>query len=425
MISVDILQYKCDNCGEIAQEPFIECCECPTNLCTSCFSSGREVNDHKNYHKYAIRKNDFPLFENCNWSAKEESKLLQAISIHGYGNWEEIAKCVHTRSKLECQEHYKKYYIDNVQFKELDILPETLQSVFPKPVIPYLFSTEASNEPPRNNKTDQQLAGYNAYRSEFELSYDHNAESIFNIENNYSDDEDGDCLESLKIALFNAFNNRLRERHRRYKIIQNHGLILYNKLNSWLHRYDQTLTSQRTDKLLPFMQFMSGMQFDAFIESLHLEAKLMQKLLRLGEFRRIGIKTLYGGRLYMNLKPRNDLVIKEQKMITSTMHKMFENQACMKEWLTTNKVKRKVIMPLDIMDLPDFHLLSANEKELCSMLRLLPKNYLEIKNMLICENDKLGSLRLLDARRIVKIDVNKTRKIYDYLISQGFIRKPH
>ncbi|XP_075991358.1 transcriptional adapter 2A [Anticarsia gemmatalis] len=427
-MSNDILQSKCDSCSEIAHEPFIECVECDANLCTACFASGREVNSHKNDHKYAVRRNDFPLFDNCNWSAKEECKLLSALSTYGFGNWEEISKSVHTRSKLECQEHYKKYYIENVQYKELKLLPETEQSLFPKPVIPYLYNTDICTNPPRNNNSDQHLAGYNAYRSEFELSYDHNAESIFSIEDSYSDDDD-DCMESLKVSLVSALNTRLRERRRRYKIIQNHGLIMPNKLISWLQKFDSTLTRQKSERLLSFMQFMTGMQFDAFMESISLEYELMQRISRLSEYRKNGIRTLYAAKLYKQLKKENDLIVKEQKYSTSVMSKKFDSQSPVKHVQMFGKNNqllkyKRTSMPLEIVDLPGFNRLTEAEKVLCSNLRLIPENYLEIKQQLVTQNSKMGFLRLLDARRIVKIDVNKTRKIYDYLLYEGFISKP-
>ncbi|XP_045511490.1 transcriptional adapter 2A [Colias croceus] len=430
-MSNDILQVKCDACSEAAHEPYIECCDCDTNLCCPCFSSGKEVGPHKSDHKYAVRRNDFPLFDNCNWSAKEECKLLSALSTYGYGNWEEISKSVHTRSKLECLEHYKKYYIENVQYDELKLLPETEQSLFPKPTIPYLYSIEISTNPPRNNPGDQHLAGYNAYRSEFELSYDQNAENIFNIEDTYSDDED-DCMDALKVSLANALNTRLKERRRRYKIIQNHGLIMPNKLLSWLKKFDVTITRVKAERLLSFMQFMTGMQFDAFMEAMSLEETYLQKISRLIEYRKNGIKTLQSARLYRHLKKENEAAFKEQKHFTSVMSKKYDSQSPVKNKLVigyyggavSNKKYRKTSMPLDIVDMPSFHLLSENEKTLCSHVRLAPRTYLEIKNLLIAENNKLGFLRLLDARRIVKIDVNKTRKIYDYFIEEGFISKP-
>lgn len=44
--------------------------------------------------------------------------------------------------------------------------------------------------------------------------------------------------------------------------------------------------------------------------------------------------------------------------------------------------------------------------------------------MLIAENAKIGYLRLADARKLIKIDVNKTRQLYDFLLKGGFINKP-
>lgn len=46
------------------------------------------------------------------------------------------------------------------------------------------------------------------------------------------------------------------------------------------------------------------------------------------------------------------------------------------------------------------------------------------KKLLIVENQKMGYLRLADARRLIKIDVNKTRVMYDFFFEHGFISKP-
>lgn len=418
----DILIVKCDYCGSSAEEPYIECCECETNLCTHCFSNGREIRSHKNYHNYAVRRNDFPLFDSCNWSAKEEGHLLSALTTFGYGNWEDIAKAVVTRSKLECQEHYKKYYIENVQHKDLDLVPHTQQSMYPKPIVPYLYSTDICHNPPRNNPTDQHLAGYNAYRSEFELNYDQNTESLFHYGDVPDDSEENELLDHLKLSLVNALNNRLLERKRRYDIIKAHGLIMPNKLISWLQRFDKTLTRARGSRLLSFMQFMTGMQFDAFMESLSLEGELSQKVLRYREYRKVGVKSMYGVQLYEAAKREHDIVKKEQKSITYSMIKKFDfNKANLKRGIGNRKTSYTT--PLDIVDLPGFHLLSDREADLCSCLRILPRNYLTIKEAIIGEFDKLGCVTLSDARKVSKIDVNKTRKIYDMMADEGFIVK--
>lgn len=56
-------------------------------------------------------------------------------------------------------------------------------------------------------------------------------------------------------------------------------------------------------------------------------------------------------------------------------------------------------------------------------MRLIPTSFLQYKSILINECRRNGSLRLAGARNAIKIDVNKTRKIYDLLLEEGFINK--
>lgn len=85
---------------------------------------------------------------------------------------------------------------------------------------------------------------------------------------------------------------------------------------------------------------------------------------------------------------------------------------------------RKKAGPIEIVGLPGYENLSKEETTLCSLARLLPSSYIEYKKLLKDENLKTGYLRLADARRLIKIDVNKTRQIYDFLLEHGEINKP-
>lgn len=93
-----------------------------------------------------------------------------------------------------------------------------------------------------------------------------------------------------------------------------------------------------------------------------------------------------------------------------------------KPQIVTNK--RSQFRPLDIVGLPGFEKLSKQEQDLCKNVRLVPQTYLDLKDLLVLENKKLGYLSLKTARKMLKIDVNKTRKLYDFLIDEGFINKP-
>lgn len=89
-----------------------------------CFSLGAEIGSHKNDHSYQFMVNfsirllkyivekiviieiiyfkdsgAFGIFlGRTSWSANEEVRLLDAIEQFGFGNWEDIAKHIETRT---------------------------------------------------------------------------------------------------------------------------------------------------------------------------------------------------------------------------------------------------------------------------------------------------------------------------------------
>jgi SWIRM domain len=89
------------------------------------------------------------------------------------------------------------------------------------------------------------------------------------------------------------------------------------------------------------------------------------------------------------------------------------------------KQPRKPANPLNITNAADFHLLSPAEQTLCSQLRILPKSYLVIKETLFRELLRTGgTLRKRQARELIKIDVNKTARIFEFFQQQGWLRWP-
>lgn len=79
--------------------------------------------------------------------------------------------------------------------------------------------------------------------------------------------------------------------------------------------------------------------------------------------------------------------------------------------------------PLNLANSPMLHLLTPAEQTLCSQLRILPKPYLVIKETLVREYARRGGkLRRREARDLVKIDVNKTSRVWDFLVQAGFLK---
>lgn len=82
-----------------------------------------------------------------------------------------------------------------------------------------------------------------------------------------------------------------------------------------------------------------------------------------------------------------------------------------------------IAAPLNLANSPMLHLLRPDEQALCSSLRILPKPYLVIKETLVREYARRGGkLRRREARDLVKIDVNKTSRVWDFLVQTGFLK---
>jgi len=72
----------------------------------------------------------------------------------------------------------------------------------------------------------------------------------------------------------------------------------------------------------------------------------------------------------------------------------------------------------------DLHLLTPEEIEVCSVLRIMPKPYIVIKDNLLREALKQGgSMKKKMAREISKIDGNKAGKLFDFFVYCGWITK--
>ena len=91
--------------------------------------------------------------------------------------------------------------------------------------------------------------------------------------------------------------------------------------------------------------------------------------------------------------------------------------------LNMSLLKKYLAAPLNLANSPSLHLLTPPEQALCSQLRILPKPYLVIKETLVREYARRGGkLRRREARDLVKIDVNKTSRVWDFLVQAGYLK---
>ncbi|EDW68416.1 transcriptional adapter 2A isoform X1 [Drosophila virilis] len=442
----------CATCRCSLTEPYIKCSECLDVLvCLQCFARGRQIGAHRNCHAYIIVRDDIQVFSTePGWSARDERSLLQALRTHGYGNWDAIADALERRHKPEeIRRHYHDCYFGGI-FERLLGLQHAQNCYLPERM-PYVFKMR-SLEPPRHDDIASMQfklnAGYRCARGDFDTPYDASAEGLLSImvdqQRVGADDEpesespDKELVDELQCALVRAYNNRLRERQRRYKVMRDHGLIMPNRTVSWISKYVSAFRSDASCmRFLALMQVCEPTEFDLLVESLSYFRQLQNRLHWLHDIRQHGVRTLYGGGLYTRL-------YKQRQQAQRDYARQWQNDA--HDWQqlvhhyennqnagqlpqgSSSRVymlyPRRKASPMEISDLPGYSKLDAGERNLCSVARLIPQAYLEYKNQLIAEQAKLGHLRLGDARRLIKIDVNKTRQIYDFLVENGHIR-PH
>lgn len=67
-------------------------------------------------------------------------------------------------------------------------------------------------------------------------------------------------------------------------------------------------------------------------------------------------------------------------------------------------------------------MLSLKERELCSNLRITPKQYMAVKDTLLREAFKLGTLTKATAYKLVGLDMYKVGRLYDFFVDSGWIK---
>uniref|UniRef100_UPI003AAF47B6 transcriptional adapter 2-alpha isoform X3 n=1 Tax=Centroberyx gerrardi TaxID=166262 RepID=UPI003AAF47B6 len=402
----------CRGCSSYLAEPYIKCAECgpsPFLLCLQCFTRGFEYKKHQSDHRYEIMTSDFPVLE-PGWTAQEEMSLLEAVMDCGFGNWQDVAYQMRTKSKEECESHYMKNFINNPLFSStLLSLRQAEESRTADSAIPF----KPTDDPPRptfDSVLSRDMAGYMPARADFMEEFDNYAE--WDLKDIDFVDDDSDILHALKVSVVDIYHSRLKERQRRKKIIRDHGLINLRKFQILERCYPKEV-QELYDVMRRFARVAGPIEHDKFIES-HARAKVYERVKRVREDER-----------------------RKRTMLCDVLQYIQDGRAC-QQWLskqaaidagitpvvtTITMSGRRSAPPLNLTGLPGTEKLDEREKELCQVVRLVPGAYLEYKQALLNECRRQGGLRLAQARALIKIDVNKTRKIYDFLIKEGYINK--
>ena len=224
------------------------------------------------------------------------------------------------------------------------------------------------------------------------------------------------------------FFDRLRKRVKRKRMVREFGLLHKSRASALPRRHPFTNSSgakyEHLFKMGP--RIMCAFDFDFVLTGMENELGLRQQILRLQDYRNNGISHPLSAAFYSKLKSQReqDLIDRPKETILDYIRSAKTKAGIIKANPLMTMTTRRAAGPLDIVGLPSYEKLNEEERDLCSETRVLPEVFLEIKKTFVEECSKSNGLRLADARPLVKIDVNKTRKLYDFLLKKELIFTP-
>ena len=294
-----------------------------------------------------------------------------------------------------------------------------------------------------------ELTGYNVKRNEFDPEYDIEAElPLAEMEFRELDTEED---RKLKIRMIEIYNERLAERQRRKNFILERGLLNVKKQQMFEKKRSQ-YERDLHGTLRVFMRYLSQSEYDVLLEGLAAENKIRTRIGELKEYRRNGITTLQEGENYD--------VEKKRRMEEFARLKSFESPHSRKKGFTplplaqaqpgdankssntifpspggrslktdhhlgnTSGSKKRMYIPLDLATLPGVELLSKQEKELCVTNRMLPVQFLMVKQQLMKlsqERGKSNPIKRAEVRTMFKIEPIKVLRVYELLCQSGYV----
>jgi transcriptional adapter 2-alpha len=196
-------------------------------------------------------------------------------------------------------------------------------------------------------------------------------------------------------------------------------------------------------RLRPFARLQTAEDYEAFSADTLYEATLRKRIQELQHYRRLGLTNAadiekyeidIGKRLHAKSAAARDYYSNDRSRAfgrassgpdarRGSVAASDDSRDVDPAKAASNWTARKPPPPLNLANSPSLHLLTPAEQTLCSTLRILPKPYLVIKETLVREYARRGGkLRRREARDLVKIDVNKTSRVWDFLVQAGFLK---
>ncbi|KAJ3997841.1 hypothetical protein F5050DRAFT_1748793 [Lentinula boryana] len=248
---------------------------------------------------------------------------------------------------------------------------------------------------------------------------------------------------ALKFTLMEMYFQRVEKRLESKSIIYDRGLLEYKKIQAAEKKRPRE-EREIIHRFRPFARLGTAADYEVFTADILYEALLRKRIKELQDQRRLGLQTAGDVEKFENdcgrrsqikasnreafAKAARQSSVPDQRRASLTLHgddsrNSHDREATPLIGSSSAHIVRRPPAPLNLANSPSLHLLTPGEQALCSQLRILPKPYLVIKETLVREYARRGGkLRRREARDLVKVDVNKTSRVWDFLVQAGFLK---
>ncbi|CAM9020121.1 unnamed protein product [Wickerhamomyces anomalus] len=436
-------KFHCDVCAsDCTNRVRISCAICPEyDLCVPCFASGSYTGTHKPYHDYKIiETNSFPIFDE-DWGADEELALIQGSQSLGLGNWQDVSEHIGGRNKDEVSQHYEDVYLKSKEYP----IPEMDKD------FSYISTSEMSKKkkrrlderrnaplpPPRKPVASvplcHEVQGFMPGRLEFEHEFENEAE--ITVKDMIFDPDDQTTDIELKLAILDIYNSRLTSRAEKKRLLFENNLLEYRK-NASIDKKRSKEERELFNKLKAYARVMNPQDFEEFSKDMLSELYCRSRIQQLQEWRKNGLTTIEGGLKYEKDKTQRLANLQRYGYSNSTSNNngtsrhtvnSLQHQSTSRSRTPLNGdgsfiKKNKNLSINEIQHSNDFNLLSNEEQELCLTLKILPKPYIAIKEVLFRESLRTGGiLKKKTCKELLKIDSTKANRIYEFFRQQNWL----
>ncbi|CAL9735638.1 transcriptional adapter 2 [Monosporozyma servazzii] len=439
-------KFHCDVCSsDCTNRVRVTCAICPEyDLCVPCFAQGSYNGNHRPFHDYKIiETNSYPILTE-DWGADEELQLIKGAQTLGLGNWQDIADHIGSRDKDEVRDHYIKYYIESPYYpipditKNIDVPQEKFLEERRQRIEVF---RERPLEPPKKPMASvpscHEIQGFMPGRLEFETEFENEAEGP--VKDMVFDPDDQPLDIELKLAILDIYNSRLTTRAEKKRLLFENGLMEYRKLQA-IDKKRNKEAKELFNKIKTYAKLMTAKDFEEFQRDILDELNYRNRIHTLQEWRLNGITTKEEGLKYERDKQAKMDAL--EKIGNSSLHLPLSNGVASRHRSNasisnTNKMASsmshrntpdhahsgKHTMTINDIQLgSDYRLLSPAEQQLCIQLKIFPKPYLAIKEVMFRELLRSGGeMQRTECLDLLNIDPLKASKVYDFFLQQSWM----